>query len=140
MGGRGSGGGRSGGGGGNTRNSQELLPNKTINKYSIDNRGFIKDIQDKLKPMSDLQLDQQFKNTEREIKKASKQLKQEQSKLNKINKEFNKITQGSKEYHQKMKEMNEQIKNVQIAKEWVAIREQTHFIVVNEKFNIRGKK
>lgn len=140
MGGRGSGGGRSGGGGGGARTSQELLPNATINKYSIDNRGFIKDIQDKLKPMSDLQLDQQFKSTEREMKKASKQLKQEQSKLNAINKEFDKTTQGSKEYHQKMREMNEQIKNVQIAKEWAGIREQTHFIVVNEKFNVRGKK
>lgn len=139
MGGRGSGGGRSGGGGG-ARNSQDLLPNETINKYANNNRGFISDIQSKLKTMSDTQLEQHFTNTEKEMKKATKKLKVEQNKLNKINKEFDKTTQGSKEYRQKMKEMDAQIKNVQIAKEWANIREQTHFIVVNEKFNVRGKK
>lgn len=140
MGGRGSGGGRSGGGGGAKSNSQDLLPNSTINKYAINNRGFISDIQNKLKTMSDLQLDQQFASTEKELKKATKKLKEEQNKLNKINKEFDKTIQGSKEYRQKMQEMDKQIKNVQIAREWVGIREQTHFIVVNEKFNIRNKK
>ena len=139
MGGRGSGGGRSGGGGG-ARNSQDLLPNETINKYANNNRGFISDIQSKLKTMSDTQLEQHFTNTEKEMKKATKKLKVEQNKLNKINKEFDKTTQGSKEYRQKMKEMDAQIKNVQIAKEWANIREQTHFIVVSEKFNVRGKK
>ena len=139
MGGRGSGGGRSGGGGG-ARNSQDLLPNETINKYANNNRGFISDIQSKLKTMSDTQLEQHFTNTEKEMKKATKKLKVEQNKLNKINKEFDKTTQGSKEYRQKMKEMDAQIKNVQIAKEWANIREQTHCIVVNEKFNVRGQK
>ena len=110
------------------------------NKYGINDRGFIKDIQDKLKSMSDSQIEQQFKSTEREMKKASKQLKYEQSKLNKINKEFDKTTQGSKAYHQKIKEMNNQIKNVQVAKEWAGLKEQAYFIVVNEKFNVRGKK
>lgn len=38
MGGRGSGGGRSGGGGG-ARNSQDLLPNETINKYANNKIG-----------------------------------------------------------------------------------------------------
>ena len=66
MGGRGSGGGRSGGGGG-ARNSQDLLPNETINKYANNNRGFISDIQSKLKTMSDTQLEQHFTNTEKEM-------------------------------------------------------------------------
>ena len=143
MGGRGSGGGRSGGGGGSASRgttSQELLTNETINQYATNNRGFIRDIQSKLKSMSDTQLNQQFEITEREMKRSAKKLKQEQNKLKKLNKKFEQTTQGSKEYHQKMKEMNTQINNVEIAKQWAGIRGQAHYIVVNERNNVRGKK
>lgn len=136
MGGRGSGGGRLGGGGGGS--SQILLPNETINKYSIDNRGFVSDIKNKLSNMSDLQLNMQYYATKKQLQKANKDLKTEQSKLEKIMKEFDKTQEGTKEYRQKMKEMDTQINNVQIARQWAGLREQTHYLVVNEKFNVRG--
>ena len=138
MGGRGSGGGKSGGG--SKSNSQDLLPNETINKFSINNSGFINDINSKLKNMSDFQLEQQYSITEKAMNKAKTEYKKERDKLQKINTEFDNTSEGQKEYYQKMKEMDNQIKKVQIAQQNANMREQVHFLVVNEKFNVRGKK
>ncbi|MCD8024660.1 MAG: hypothetical protein LUE64_03920 [Candidatus Gastranaerophilales bacterium] len=141
MGGRGSGGGRSSGGGGSSSNlSSELLTNETINKYANNNSGFISDIQEKLKTMSDSQLNKQYTLTRKEVKKATSKLREEERKLEQIGNEFENTKEGSKDYYNKMRAMNTQIRNVQIAREYANMNEQAHYIVVNERNNVRGKK
>lgn len=142
MGGRGSGGGRGGGGGaaGKTNSDMNLLSDETIGKFSINNFGFINDIKTKLSNMSDFQLDQQYSVTKKQLKKAEKEYRKERDKFNVKRQEFDKTTEGTKEYSQKMKEMDSQLRNLQLSQQWLNMREQAHYIVVNEKFNVRGKK
>lgn len=140
MGGRGSGGGRSGGGGRSASSSNDLLDKNIINNYGIDNRSFIGDIQAKLKNMTDAQIDNQYKETKKMAQKAKTEYNRERKRMEKIGKEFDKTQEGTAPYYKKMKEMEQQIKNVQIAQQNANMRHHAHYLVVNEKFNVRGKK
>lgn len=137
MGGRGSGGGRSGGGGGSSISSKDIISNSAINNYGINNRAFVSEIQDKLKGMSDTQINNQYHATKKLVNKALNEYKQERNKLEKINKEFDKTKEGTPQYYKKMREMDQQIKRVQIAQQYSNMRHQAHYLVINERSNVR---
>lgn len=138
MGGRGSGGGRSGGGGGGSQLSK--FTNKNIDEIDPNSRQFNEAWQKEYSKMSDEELNRAYTSSRRAMRKANKEYDAEQDKLSKVLDDFRNVKESDSDYKTKSDALSKQMGNVDKARDRASIRQTVHYLAVNEKYNVRGKK
>jgi len=140
MGGRGSGGGRSGGGGGTAKSELSKFTNRDIDLIDVNSPKFKDAWIKEYSQMNDSDLNKAYKNSRQALNKANKNLKSERSKLKSIVDNFRNVKETDSDFKTKTDAMNKQMANVDRALNRVKVKETVHYLAVNEKFNVRGKK
>ncbi len=132
MGGRGSGGGRSGGGGGASKN---LEPNKEMKLTTISEH-----YKDKFSKLTDKELNRAYVNSRNLMKKEYVKAEFEQRKLSKMVDEFKSLSENDPQVATKWEAIEKQTAIRDEARSRAGIREQIHYLAVNERNNVRGKQ